>query len=128
MVQPVITYWLHALVALGLEAKECSRAAPFVRGLCSSAATVVFFAYKVVALNAIFFTPGVLPGIEDVLCAGGYFTKSVTYLNTYGSLFELPITLFLLTIVGLVAPAGLVRASRISIMRIAVFSAVAVPL
>ena len=88
----------------------------------------VFFAYKVVAPHAIFFTPGVLPGIEDVLCAGGYFTKSVTYVSTYGLLFERPITLFLLTIVGLVAPAGLVRASRISIMRIAVFSAVAVPL
>lgn len=88
----------------------------------------VFFVYKVVAPHAIFFTLGFPRGIEDVLCAGGYFTKSVTYLSIYGLLFELPITLFLLTIVGLVAPAGLVRASRISIMRIAVFSAVAVPL
>ena len=71
MVQPVVTYWLLALVALGLAAKERSRAASFVLSLCSSAAMGVFFAYKVVASHAIFFTLGLVPGIEDVLCAGG---------------------------------------------------------
>ncbi|HEX2862976.1 MAG TPA: twin-arginine translocase subunit TatC [Deinococcales bacterium] len=124
---PVIVYQLWAFIAPGLTRAERSWAGPFVVGLGGSFALGVFFAYKVVLPYAVPFMLGFLPGVTNLLSVGRYFTDIVTYLGIFGLLFELPITLFLLTKIGLVTPQGLSRARRYSIMGIAVFAAIITP-
>lgn len=124
---PFMVYQIWAFVAPGLTRQERRWGGPFVLGLGLSFGVGVAFAYFVVLPFAFKFILGFLPGVTNQLSVGRYVSDTVTYLAVFGLLFELPITLFLLTKVGLVNAEFLVRNRRFAVMLIVVASAIITP-
>ena len=124
---PFVVYQVWAFVAPGLTRQERRWGGPFVLGLGLSFGVGVAFAYYVVLPFAFPFMLGFLPGITNQLSVGRYMGDVVTYLAVFGLLFELPITMFLLTKVGLVNAGMLARSRRVAIIVIVAASAVITP-
>ncbi|HWG83963.1 MAG TPA: twin-arginine translocase subunit TatC [Deinococcales bacterium] len=124
---PVIVYQIWAFVAPGLTDRERRWGGPFIVGLGFSFAIGCAFAYFVILPYAIPFLLGLLSGIRYFLSIGTYIQTMVTYMAIFGLLFELPITLFLLTKVGLVNARGLAAARRVAVMVIVAASAILTP-
>jgi sec-independent protein translocase protein TatC len=124
---PAIAYQVWAFVAPGLTRTERRWAVPFVLGLGFSFLVGVAFAYLVILPYAIPFLLGFLDGVENFLSVGAYITQMVTYMAVFGLVFELPITLFLLTKVGLVNARLLSGWRRPAVVAITAISAVITP-
>jgi sec-independent protein translocase protein TatC len=125
---PFIVYQIWAFVAPGLTRQERRWGAPFVLGMGLSFAAGVAFAHTVILPYTVqFLLGGFLDGVKTQLSIGEYMTDIVTYLAIFGLLFELPITLFLLTKVGLVNAQMLSGARRYAIVGITIFSAIITP-
>jgi sec-independent protein translocase protein TatC len=125
---PFIVYQLWAFVAPGLTRQERRWGGPFILGLGFSFALGVCFAYFVILPYAIpFLLGGFLNGVTVFLSIGEYISDVVTYLGIFGLLFELPITLFLLTKVGLVNASMLRRVRRVAVLVIVTASAIITP-
>jgi sec-independent protein translocase protein TatC len=124
---PVIVYQIWAFVAPGLTRQERRWGGPFIIGLGFSFALGCAFAYYVILPYAIPFLLSIIPGLQALLSLGTYISMVVTYMGVFGLLFELPITLFLLTKVGLVNARALAAGRRLAVMIIVVISAVITP-
>jgi sec-independent protein translocase protein TatC len=124
---PFIVYQLWAFVAPGLTSQERRWGGPFILGMGFSFAAGVAFAYSVILPYALPFMLNFLGGVENLLSYGRYVNDMTTYLGAFGLLFELPITLFLLTKVGLVNARMLAAGRRVAVMVIVVASAIITP-
>jgi sec-independent protein translocase protein TatC len=124
---PVIVYQLWAFVAPGLTRDERRWGGPFIVGMGFSFALGAAFAYYVVLPSAIPFLLSLLPGLRILLSVGTYISTLVMYLGIFGLLFELPVTIFLLTKVGLVNARMLAGARRVALIAIVAVSAVLTP-
>jgi sec-independent protein translocase protein TatC len=126
---PWVLYQVWAFIAPGLYRHERRWAAPIIVG--SSAlfilggvfAYFVIFPYGLTFLLAIAKSEFVIPQVPlDI-----YFQTFVNVVLSVAVIFELPVLVLLLTMLGVVTPRFLLRQSRIAILAIVILAAVVTP-
>lgn len=126
---PWILYQVWAFIAPGLYERERRWAVPFV---ISSAGLFIaggFFAYFIAFRSGLEFLlgigmgHGIHPGINVV----EYYDLFVDVMLGVGIVFEIPVLLFLLTLIRVASPRFLVRHSRYAILVIVIVAAVITP-
>ena len=118
IVSPWVLYQLWAFIAPGLYKHERKWAVPFV---ASSAGLFIgggLFAYFVAFRYGLEFLLGlgIGGGITPVINVNEYYDLFVDVMLAVGIVFEIPVLLFLLTLVRVANPGFLVRHSRYAIL------------
>ncbi|HTA44174.1 MAG TPA: twin-arginine translocase subunit TatC [Bryobacteraceae bacterium] len=126
---PWILYQVWAFIAPGLYKRERRWAVPFV---VSSAGLFILggiFAYFVAFRYGLEFLMGLAmgKGVHPTISMSEYYDLFVDVMLGVGIVFEIPILLFLLTLVRVVNPSFLVRHSRYAILIIVILAAVITP-
>lgn len=126
---PFILHQLWLFITPGLYPKERRWAVPFILGAGLSFGLGAFFAYQVILPAAVPFLVDFLDTRTVIvnLGIGKYMSQVLTYLVTFGLLFELPILAFLLTKLGFISAKMLVAVRRYAIVVILVISAIITP-
>ncbi|HEV8582729.1 MAG TPA: twin-arginine translocase subunit TatC [Thermoanaerobaculia bacterium] len=124
---PFVLYQVWAFVAPGLYRRERSLALPFV-----FFTTVFFisggaFGYYVAFPYAARFLLGIGEGFQALPEIGKYFGFLLTVLLGLGLMFELPIFILLLSLIGVVTPRFLLRYFRHAVVVIFIVAAVITP-
>jgi sec-independent protein translocase protein TatC len=126
---PWILYQVWAFISPGLYKKEKRWAVPFV--LWSSLLFIGggFFAYFVVFRFGLEFLlgQGLMSGMTITVNASLYYDLFVDVMLGVGLVFEIPVMLFLLTLIHVVSPWFLIRHSRYAILAIVVAAAMITP-
>lgn len=126
---PWVLYQVWAFISPGLYKKEKRYAVPFV---VSSAGLFLLggvFAYFIAFRYGLEFLlgMGIGKGIEPGVNVNEYYDLFVDVMLGVGIVFEIPILLFLLTLLHVVSPAFLVRHSRYAILAIVILAAFITP-
>jgi sec-independent protein translocase protein TatC len=126
---PWILYQVWAFIAPGLYKRERRWAVPFV---VSSAGLFIlggFFAYFIAFRYGLEFLLGlgIGKGVDPSVNITEYYDLFVDVMLGVGIIFEIPVLLFLLTLIRVASPAFLVRHSRYAILVIVVLAAVITP-
>lgn len=125
---PFLLYQLYAYVAPGLYRRERLWAVPFV-----VAGTLFFvgggaFAYTVAFPLAVDFLVGLGSDQFEVMITGDrYLSFLMLVMLGLGVMFELPIVVFLLAVIGVVTPQTLLRQFRWAVLAIFVVAAIITP-
>jgi sec-independent protein translocase protein TatC len=126
---PWVLYQVWAFISPGLYKKEKRWAAPFV--ISSSLLFILggLFAYFVAFRYGLEFLLGIGigSGIRPTIDVNRYYDLFVDVMLGVGIVFEIPVMLFLLTLIHIVSPAFLVRHSRYAILIIVILAAVITP-
>jgi len=125
---PVITYQIWKFIAPGLLRNERRYAFPVIAFSFFSFILGVFFAYFVVipfSLN--FFTDMGYSEVDNNFSINYYFNYILWVLFSAGLLFELPVIVLILSIIGIVTPSFMRHYRRHSIITILVLSALLTP-
>ena len=126
---PWVLYQVWAFISPGLYKRERRWAAPFVISssllfiLGGLFAYFVAFRYGLEFLLGLGMSSGIRPGIDVNL----YYDLFVDVMLGVGVIFEIPVMLFLLTLIRVASPAFLVRHSRYAILVIVILAAVITP-
>ena len=126
---PWVLYQVWSFIAPGLYKREKRWAAPFVISssllfiLGGLFAYFVAFRYGLEFLLGIGMGSGIRPGVNVSL----YYDLFVDVMLGVGVIFEIPVMLFLLTLIRVASPAFLVRHSRYAILVIVILAAVITP-
>ncbi|HXE64509.1 MAG TPA: twin-arginine translocase subunit TatC [Bryobacteraceae bacterium] len=129
LASPWILYQVWAFIAPGLYKHERRWAVPFV---ASSAGLFIIggiFAYFVIFRFGLEFLLGLGlgHGIRPTVSVTEYYDLFVDVMLSVGIIFEIPVLLFLLTLIRIVSPRFLLKHSRYAIMVIVVLAAVITP-
>jgi sec-independent protein translocase protein TatC len=126
---PWIMYQVWAFIAPGLYKRERRWAAPFV--LSSAGLFIIggFFAYFVAFRYGLEFLLGlgIGKGVTPHISMTEYYDLFVDVMLGVGIIFEIPIILFLLTLIRVAHPSFLIRHSRYAILIIVILAAVITP-
>jgi sec-independent protein translocase protein TatC len=124
---PVIFYQLWRFITPGLTTKERRYALPFVAVSQVMFAAGIMFAYLVIpyGLRTLLGFGG--PGIEPMLSASEYLSFFLTLSVAFGLVFELPLILIFLALVGVVNAASLRKARPYAILGSVVAAAFITP-
>ena len=124
---PVIFYQLWRFITPGLTTKERRYALPFVAGSQIMFAIGIAFAYLAIpyGLRTLLGFGG--PGIEPLLSASEYLSFFLMLSVAFGLVFELPLILIFLSLVGVVSSASLRRARPYAILTSVVAAAFITP-
>jgi len=129
LASPWVLYQLWAFVAPGLYKRERLWAAPFV--IVSSGLSILggVFGYFLAFRYGLVFLLGIGKdiGIEPLVSVSDYFDLFVDAMLGIGLVFELPVLIFLLTLLHLVTPSFLVRHSDYAILSIFFVAALITP-
>jgi sec-independent protein translocase protein TatC len=126
---PWVLYQVWAFIAPGLYKKERRYAVPFV---LSSAGLFILgglFAYFIAFRFGLEFLLGlgIGKGIDPGVSVTEYYDLFVDVMLGVGIVFEIPVLLFLLTLIHVASPAFLVRHSRYAILAIVILAAFITP-
>jgi sec-independent protein translocase protein TatC len=126
---PWIVYQIWAFIAPGLYKRERRWAVPFV---VSSAGLFILgglFAYFVAFRYGLEFLMGLAigKGVKPGISMTEYYDLFVDVMLGVGIIFEIPVALFLLTLIRVASPAFLMRHSRYAILIIVILAAVITP-
>ena len=126
---PWVLYQVWAFIAPGLYKKERRLAVPFV---LSSAGLFILggiFAYFVAFRYGLEFLLGlgIGKGVDPAVNVNEYYDLFVDVMLGVGVVFEIPVLLFLLTLIHVASPAFLVRHSRYAILAIVTLAAIITP-
>lgn len=129
LASPWILYQVWAFIAPGLYKREKRLAAPFV---LSSAGLFILggiFAYFIAFRYGLEFLLGlgIGKGIDPSVNVNEYYDLFVDVMLGVGIIFEIPVLLFLLTLIHVASPAFLVRHSRYAILAIVTLAAIITP-
>jgi len=124
---PVIFYQLWRFITPGLTSRERRFALPFVALSQLMFAAGIAFAYLVIprALGVLLSLGG--PRIEALLSATEYLTFFLAMCVAFGLVFELPLVLVSLAVVGVVSADGLRRARPYAVVLMTVAAAFITP-
>ena len=126
---PWILYQVWAFIAPGLYKRERRWAVPFV---VSSAGLFIlggFFAYFIAFRYGLEFLMGLAigKGVKPGISMTEYYDLFVDVMLGVGIIFEIPVLLFLLTLIRVASPTFLVKHSRYAILIIVILAAVITP-
>ncbi len=126
---PWILYQVWAFIAPGLYKRERRWAAPFVISSAGLFLIGGLFAYFVAFRYGLEFLLGIgIPeGITPTISVTEYYDLFVDVMLAVGLIFEIPVLLFLLTLVHVANPSFLMRHSRYAILAIVVIAAIITP-
>ena len=129
LASPWILYQVWAFIAPGLYKRERRLAIPFVVSSAGLFISGGLFAYFIAFRYGLEFLLGL--GLElnirPYISVTEYFDLFVDVMLGVGIVFEIPVLLFLLTLVRIVNPAFLVRHSRYAILAIVIIAAIITP-
>jgi len=124
---PVVVYQMWRFISPGLYRHE-RRAVPWV--LISTLALFVIGAYLAYAMMPYLFTVLVeagYQGIENTWNIREYMGFLLGFMAAFGVVFELPVAVYILSVIGIVSPAVLRRSRRYAIVLIFIVAAVLTP-
>jgi sec-independent protein translocase protein TatC len=126
---PWILYQVWAFIAPGLYKKERKWAAPFVLGAGGLFILGGVFAYFVVFRFGLTFllSIGQGHGVIAMVSVTEYFNLFVNVTMGVGLVFEMPVIIFILTLLRIVTPGFLIRNSRYAILGIFLLAAIITP-
>ena len=125
---PVLTYQLWKFIAPGLYIDEKKYIIPLILFTFLSFLSGLVFAYMIVIpFSLSFFTSVGLEGIENNFSINYYFNFITWLMLGSGLIFELPVVVFILSIIGLLTPAFMRHYRRYAIVLILVISAFITP-
>lgn len=124
---PYVLYQVWAFVAPGLYKREKRMAVPFIFFGSLLFLAGGAFAYYVAFPFAVDFLLGVGKQFEPQITVTHYLSFLMTVILGLGLMFEMPTLIFLLSRLGVVTPAFLLRHSRWAILMIFVIAAVITP-
>ena len=125
---PLIFYQIWRFVAPGLYPKEQRLVLPLVIGSTTMFLTGIAFCYFVVFPFAFPFMLTVTPdSVQAVVSMDNYLDVSTLMLLAFGICFQLPVVVYLLSVIGLVNHTDMIRFFRYSMVGIAVVAAVITP-
>lgn len=127
LASPIILWQVWLFISPGLYRREKRFALPFL-----AATTILFllggaFAYRVALPLSLHFLQTFGDRLESNVTAANYLDFAVTMILSCAVLFEIPVLIFFLTILGLVTARLLVRQLRYAILIIFVAAAVITP-
>jgi sec-independent protein translocase protein TatC len=124
---PVVLYQLWRFVAPGLYRRERRMALPFIFFGTFFFVAGGAFAYYVAFPFAVQFLLEVGQDFKAVITVERYFSFLMTVILGLGLMFELPVIIVLLSMIGVVSPQFLLRKFRWAILIIALLSAILTP-
>lgn len=126
---PWILYQVWAFIAPGLYRKEKKWAIPFILGTAGLFIIGGCFGYFIAFRYgmAFLFGLGKDVGVLPLITIDNYFDKFVDVMLGIGLVFELPILLFMLTLLRVVSPSFLLNHSRYAILAIVIIAAIITP-
>jgi len=125
---PVLTYQLWKFIAPGLYIDEKKYIIPLILFTFLSFISGLVFAYMIVIpFSLSFFTSVGLEGIENNFSINYYFNFITWLMLGSGLIFELPVVVFILSVIGLLTPAFMRHYRRYAIVLILVISAFITP-
>ena len=128
LVLPYVLYRVYAFVNPGLYARERRIVAPLL-----AVSTLLFyggvaFAYLILIPKVVAFLLGFgTTTLQPLIGVGPYFAFVARLCLAFGLVFQLPMVVLLLSLLGLVNPRLLLRGWRIALLAIIVFSAMLTP-
>jgi sec-independent protein translocase protein TatC len=129
LASPWLMYQVWAFIAPGLYKRERRWAAPFV--LSSAGLFIVggLFAYFVAFRYGLEFLLGLAlgKGVDPSISMTEYYDLFVDVMLGVGIIFEIPVILFLLTLIRVASPSFLIKHSRYAILIIVILAAVITP-
>jgi sec-independent protein translocase protein TatC len=126
---PWILYQVWAFIAPGLYHREKKWAVPFILGTAGLFILGGCFGYFIAFRYgmAFLFGLGKDVGVLPLITIDNYFDKFVDVMLGIGLVFELPILLFMLTLLRVVSPSFLLNHSRYAILGIVIVAAIITP-
>ena len=125
---PVLTFQLWKFIAPGLYLNEKKYAAPLIIFTYLSFLIGLIFAYTVmIPFSLEFFTSVGMTGIDNNFSINYYFNFITWLMIGSGFIFELPVLVFILSVIGLLTPAFMSHYRRHSAVVILVLSAFITP-
>jgi sec-independent protein translocase protein TatC len=129
LASPWIVYQVWAFISPGLYKRERRWAAPFVLITAGLFITGGLFAYFLAFRFGLEFLLGIgmSNSVQPVVSITEYFDLFVNVTLGVGLVFELPVLIFLLTLLRLASPRFLLRHSRYAILAIVIAAAIITP-
>ena len=127
LAMPVLLWHLWRFIAPGLTQKERRAILPWIPAALFFFVLGVSIAYVILPFAAQFLLSFQTADLKALLTVREYFDFVTTLFLAFGLLMEFPIILVGLSRVGIVTSERLRRARRMTILAIAVFSAIATP-
>ena len=134
MALPIILYQVWAFVSPGLYSKEKRYALPFVIVSCSLFALGGYFGWRVVFPIGFqyllgFSGPVGAQGfqVQPTVMIGDYIQFVTQMLLAFGSVFELPVVVFFLSLAGIVTPRQLFAGLKYAVLGAFVLAAILTP-
>ena len=129
LASPWIVYQVWAFIAPGLYKRERKWALPFVLLTAGLFISGGLFAYFLAFRFGLEFLLGIgmNNGINPVVSITEYFDLFVNVTLGVGLVFELPVLIFLLTLLRILSPRFLLRHSRYAILAIVIIAAIITP-
>jgi sec-independent protein translocase protein TatC len=125
---PFVLFRVWAFVAPGLFAQERKKILPFVVGSSSLFYAGVVFCYLVLIPLVLDFLLGFkTPRLNPMISVNSYFAFVARLCFAFGVVFQLPIVVLVLSLLGIVTPSWLLRQWRYGVVGIAVAAAVFTP-
>jgi sec-independent protein translocase protein TatC len=125
---PFILFRVWAFVAPGLFAHERKKVLPFILASSALFYTGVVFCYVVlVPIVLQFLLSYRTPMLDPLISVNSYFAFVWKLSFAFGIVFQLPIVVLLLTLLGIVTPQWLLRQWRYGVVGIAIAAAVFTP-
>ena len=129
LASPWIVYQLWAFISPGLYKKERRLALPFVLLTAGLFIGGGFFAYFLAFRFGLEFLLGIgmTNNVQPVVSITEYFDLFVNVMLGVALVFELPVLIFLLTLLRILSPRFLLRHSRYAILAIVILAAIITP-
>ena len=129
LASPWIVYQIWAFIAPGLYKKEKRLALPFVLLTAGLFITGGCFAYFLAFRYGLEFLLGIgmSNNVQPVVSITEYFDLFVNVMLGVALVFELPVVIFLLTLLRLLSPRFLLRHSRYAVLVIVIIAAIITP-
>ena len=131
---PILLYQLWAFIAPGLYAKEKRFAIPFVFSSCALFAGGGYFGWKVAFPIAFHYLLGFadeqwLKGIkvQPTVMIGEYVEFLTRMLIAFGAVFEIPVVVFFLSVIGVINHTHLIKFARYFIVIAFILGAIITP-
>jgi sec-independent protein translocase protein TatC len=127
LTSPFVLYQLWAFISPGLYRNEKRYVVPFMVSTVSLFVAGGYFGYKLVYPQALEFLIGYGKQFQPMITIGEYTDLFLTIIIGMGVIFEMPILVFFLSLMGIVTAGWMWRNLRYSILVIFIIAAILTP-